>query len=249
MIKASTYNAPKNLLQDKVILVSGGGSGIGREAGLTFSSFGAEVILLGRDSANLEDSYNLYEKNNLKNPVLQPIDLETAQEEDFKKISEEVFKEFGKLDGLLNNASILGTKTSIQNYDFKEWRRVSKINFESSLLLTRSLLPVLQIPDNSSILFTSSGVGKKGKAYWGAYAISKFATEGLVQILSEELEKTSGIRVNAINPGAIRTKMRAQAYPAEDPKTLKSPKEIMNAYLFLMGKDSLEIKGKSIEAQ
>lgn len=249
MIKASTYNAPKNLLQDKVILVSGGGSGIGREAGLTFASFGAEVILLGRDSANLEDSYNLYEKNNLKNPVLQPIDLETAQEEDFKKISEEVFKEFGKLDGLLNNASILGTKTSIQNYDFKEWRRVSKINFESSLLLTRSLLPVLQIPDNSSILFTSSGVGKKGKAYWGAYAISKFATEGLVQILSEELEKTSGIRVNAINPGAIRTKMRAQAYPAEDPKTLKSPKEIMNAYLFLMGKDSLEIKGKSIEAQ
>tara|TARA_B100001245_G_C22830155_1_gene399300 strand:+ start:106 stop:855 length:750 start_codon:yes stop_codon:yes gene_type:complete len=249
MIKASTYNAPKNLLQDKVILVSGGGSGIGREAGLTFASFGAEVILLGRDSANLEDSYNLYEKNKLKNPVLQPIDLETAQEEDFKKISEEVFKEFGKLDGLLNNASILGTKTSIQNYDFKEWRRVSKINFESSLLLTRSLLPVLQIPDNSSILFTSSGVGKKGKAYWGAYAISKFATEGLVQILSEELEKTSGIRVNAINPGAIRTKMRAQAYPAEDPKTLKSPKEIMNAYLFLMGKDSLEIKGKSIEAQ
>ena len=249
MIKASTYNAPKNLLQDKVILVSGGGSGIGREAGLTFASFGAEVILLGRDSANLEDSYNLYEKNNLKNPVLQPIDLETAQEEDFKKISEEVFKEFGKLDGLLNNASILGTKTSIQNYDFKEWRRVSKINFESSLLLTRSLLPVLQIPDNSSILFTSSGVGKKGKAYWGAYAISKFTTEGLVQILSEELEKTSGIRVNAINPGAIRTKMRAQAYPAEDPKTLKSPKEIMNAYLFLMGKDSLEIKGKSIEAQ
>ena len=249
MIKASTYNAPKNLLQDKVILVSGGGSGIGREAGLTFASFGAEVILLGRDSANLEDSYNLYEKNNLKNPVLQPIDLETAQEEDFKKISEEVFKEFGKLDGLLNNASILGTKTSIQNYDFKEWRRVSKINFESSLLLTRSLLPVLQIPDNSSILFTSSGVGNKGKAYWGAYAISKFATEGLVQILSEELEKTSGIRVNAINPGAIRTKMRAQAYPAEDPKTLKSPKEIMNAYLFLMGKDSLEIKGKSIEAQ
>ena len=160
-----------------------------------------------------------------------------------------MLKEFGKLDGLLNNAGILGTKTSIQNYDINEWRRVSKINFESSLLLTRSLLPVLQIPDNSSIVFTSSGVGREGKAYWGAYAISKFATEGLVQILSEELEKTSGIRVNAINPGAVRTKMRAQAYPAEDPKTLKNPKEIMNAYLFLMGIDSLGITGKSIEAQ
>ena len=249
MIAGSLYNAPKNLLKDKVILVTGGGSGIGRQAGLTFAAFGAEVILLGKNSSNLNETYSLFEKNNLKKPILQAIDFETAEEEDFKKISEAVLKEFGKLDGLLNNASILGTKTSIQNYDINEWRRVSKINFESSLLLTRSLLPVLQIPDNSSIVFTSSGVGRKGKAYWGAYAISKFATEGLVQILSEELEKTSGIRVNAINPGAVRTKMRAQAYPAEDPKTLKNPKEIMNAYLFLMGIDSLGITGKSIEAQ
>ena len=224
MIKASTYKAPDNLLKDKVILISGGGSGIGREAGLTFSSFGAETILLGKDPSNLEETYSLYEKNNLKKPILQVIDLETAQEEDFKKISNEVLKEF-------------------------EWRRVSKVNFESALLLTRSLFPVLEIPDNSSVVFTSSGVGKKGKAYWGAYAISKFATEGLVQILSEELEKTSGIRVNAINPGPVETKMRAQAYPAEDPKTLKSPKEVMNAYLFLMGIDSLNITGKSIEAQ
>jgi len=249
MIEGSLYNAPKNLLKSKVILVTGGGSGIGRQAGLTFAAFGAEVILLGKNSSNLNETYSLFEKNNLKKPILQAIDFEIAEEEDFKKISEEVLKEFGKLDGLLNNAGILGTKTSIQNYDINEWRRVSKINFESSLLLTRSLLPVLQIPDNSSIVFTSSGVGRKGKAYWGAYAISKFATEGLVQILSEELEKTSGIRVNAINPGAVRTKMRAQAYPAEDPKTLKNPKEIMNAYLFLMGIDSLGITGKSIEAQ
>ena len=249
MIEGSLYNAPKNLLKDKVILVTGGGSGIGRQAGLTFAAFGAEVILLGKNSSNLNETYSLFEKNNLKKPILQAIDFEIAEEEDFKKISEEVLKEFGKLDGVLNNASILGTKTSIQNYDINEWRRVSNINFESSLLLTRSLLPVLQIPDNSSIVFTSSGVGRKGKAYWGAYAISKFATEGLVQILSEELEKTSGIRVNAINPGAVRTKMRAQAYPAEDPKTLKNPKDIMNAYLFLMGIDSLGITGKSIEAQ
>ena len=205
--------------------------------------------MLGKNSSNLNETYSLFEKNNLKKPVLQSIDLETAKEQDYKKISEEVYKEFGKLDGLLNNASILGVKTSIQNYDFKEWRRVSKINFESALLLTRSLLPILQIPGNSSIVFTSSGVGKKGRAYWGAYAISKFATEGLVQILSEELEKTSGIRVNAINPGAVRTKMRAEAYPAEDPKNLKQPKEVMNAYLFLMGMDSLGITGNSIEAQ
>ena len=156
MIKASTYKAPDKLLEDKVILISGGGSGIGREAGLAFSSFGAETILLGKDPSNLEETYSLYEKNSLKKPILQVIDLETAQEDDFKKISNEVLKEFGKLDGLLNNAGILGTKTSILNYDLEEWRRVSKVNFESALLLTRSLFPVLEIPDNSSIVFTLS---------------------------------------------------------------------------------------------
>tara|TARA_Y100001960_G_scaffold212244_1_gene221672 strand:- start:2093 stop:2842 length:750 start_codon:yes stop_codon:yes gene_type:complete len=249
MKEAINYQAPKNLLKDKTILISGGSSGIGRQAGLSFASFGAEVILLGRNKSNLEETYNLFEKKRLKKPLLQVINLETANEKDYIKISEEIINEFGRLDGLLNNAGILGTKTSIQNYNFDEWRRVSKINFESALLLTKSLLPALQIPTSSSIIFTSSGVGKKGRAYWGAYAISKFATEGLVQILSEEMDKTSGIRVNAINPGPVRTKMRSQAYPAEDPKTLKSPEEIMNAYLFLMGKDSLALNGNSIEVQ
>jgi len=249
MKEATTYQAPKDLLKDKIILISGGGSGIGRQAALSFASFGAEVILLGRSKSNLEETYNLFVQKGIKKPILQVINLEKASEEDYKKICKEVINEFGKLDGLLNNAGILGTKTSIENYNFDEWRRVSKVNFESALLLTKSLLPALQIPKNSSIIFTSSGVGKKGRAYWGAYAISKFATEGLVQILSEELEKTSGIRVNAINPGPVRTKMREQAYPAEDPKTLKKPKEIMSTYLFLMGKDSLSLNGHSIEIQ
>ena len=157
MIKASAYKAPDNLLKDKVILISGGGSGIGREAGLTFSSFGANTILLGKDSSNLEETYSLFEKNNLKRPILQVIDLETAKEEDFKKISNEILKEFGKLDGLLNNASILGTKTSIQNYDLEEWRRVLRVNFESAFLLTRSLLPVFMIFP-SAMICTKSGV-------------------------------------------------------------------------------------------
>ena len=249
MIKPSEYQASRNLLKNKVILVTGGGSGIGREAAFTFAQHGAEIILLGKQISHLEEAYELFEKHNLKKPLLQTIDLETAEEVDFKQISQAVLEEFGKLDGLLNNAGILGDKTTIKIYDSKQWKRVLKINLESGFLLTKSLLPALEIPDNSSIIFTSSGVGKKGKAYWGAYAVSKFATEGLVQILSEELENTSCIRVNAINPGPVRTKMRAEAYPAEDPKTVPNPKDIMNAYLFLMGEDSLNISGKSIEAQ
>ena len=170
--------------------------------------------------------------------MLHTLDFNKAEEKDYIALSEAVIKEYGKLDGLLNNAGILGDKSPIENYGIKKWREVMKVNLESSFLLTKSLMPALKIPNHSSIIFTSSGVGRKGKAYWGAYAISKFAIEGLVQILSEELKKTSGIRVNAINPGRVQTKMRAEAYPAEDPTTLPSPRKVMYAYLFLMGGDS-----------
>ena len=156
MIKASTYKAPDKLLKDKVILISGGGSGIGREAGLTFSSFGAETILLGKDLSNLEETYSLYEKNNLKKPILQAIDLETAQEEDFKKISNEVLKEFGKLDGLLNNAGILGTKTSIQNYDLEEWNKEIEVGITGAFICSRVFGSRMATEGNGVIINISS---------------------------------------------------------------------------------------------
>ena len=229
-------------------MISGSSSGVGKEAAITFAKFGAKTILLARNKDLLEETYNFFVKKNIRKPMLHTIDFNKAEEKDYMALSEAVIKEYGKLDGLLNNAGILGDKSPIENYGIKKWREVMKVNLESSFLLTKSLMPALKIPSHSSIIFTSSGVGRKGKAYWGAYAISKFAIEGLVQILSEELKKTSGIRVNAINPGRVQTKMRAEAYPAEDPTTLPSPREVMNAYLFLMGDDSLGISGKSIDA-
>jgi NAD(P)-dependent dehydrogenase (short-subunit alcohol dehydrogenase family) len=160
-----------------------------------------------------------------------------------------VIEELGQLDGLLNNAGILGDKTPLENYKIEVWKKVFDVNVHSSFLLTRSLLPALRASKNSSIIFTSSGVGKKGRAYWGAYSLTKFATESMMQIFSEELENTSNIRVNSIDPGSVRTKMRAAAYPAEDPLSLAGAEEIMNAYLYLMSNESLEINGQSIAAQ
>ena len=229
-------------------MISGSSSGVGKEAAITFAKFGAKTILLARNNDLLEETYNFFVKKNIRKPMLHTLDFNKAEEKDYMALSEAVIKEYGKLDGLLNNAGILGDKSPIENYGIKKWREVMKVNLESSFLLTKSLMPALKIPNHSSIIFTSSGVGRKGKAYWGAYAISKFAIEGLIQILSEELKKTSGIRVNGINPGRVQTKMRAEAYPAEDPTTLPSPREVMNAYLFLMGDDSLGISGKSIDA-
>jgi NAD(P)-dependent dehydrogenase (short-subunit alcohol dehydrogenase family) len=232
-----------------VILISGGGSGIGKSAGLNFAEHGADLILVGKNPAHLESTYQEFLDKNLKPPLLHVMDLEQSTESNFQEINNVIEKEFGKLDGLLNNAGILGDKTPLENYKIDVWKKVFDVNVHASFLLTKSLLPVLKAAENSSIVFTSSGVGKRGRAYWGAYSLTKFATESMMQIFSEELENTSNIRVNSIDPGPVRTKMRVAAYPAEDPLSITDAKDIMNAYLYLMSNDSLETNGESITAQ
>ncbi len=249
MTLPKNYQALQNVLKEKVILVSGGGSGIGKSAGLIFAEHGADLILVGKNPAHLESTYQEFLDKNLKPPLLHVMDLEKSNENDFQEINTVIEKEFGKLDGLLNNAGILGDKTPLENYKIDVWKNVFDINVHASFLLTKSLLPVLKAAENTSVIFTSSAVGKRGKAYWGAYSLSKFATESMMQSCSEELENTSNVRVNSIDPGRVRTKMRAAAYPAEDPLSLLEAKDIMNAYLYLMSNDSLETKGESISAQ
>ena len=150
--------------------------------------------------------------------------------------------------GILFNAGILGVLAPFEQIEEKVWDEVMQVNLKSQFLMTQALMPVLMLTNKSSVIFTSSGVGKKGRAYWGSYAISKFATEGMMQVLADECEN-SPVRVNCINPGATRTSMRAKAFPAEDPSLLKTPEEIMHLYLYLMGDDSHPVTGKSFDAQ
>ena len=138
---------------------------------------------------------------------------------------------------------------SVANYKPHLWQEVMQVNVNAELMLTQALLPLLEAAPSASIVFTSSGVGRKGRAHWGAYAVSKFATEGMMQVLADELENISAVRVNSLNPGATRTKMRAAAYPGEDPDTLKTPEDLMPIYLFLMGEDSTGVTGEAFDAQ
>jgi len=156
---------------------------------------------------------------------------------------------FGQLDGLLHNAGELGQRTPIANYKLSTWQKVMQVNVTAEFMMTQALLPLLEKSDNASLIFTTSGVGRIGKPFWGAYAVSKFATEGLAQILAHELDETSNIRVNCINPGPTRTQMRTTAYPAENPASVKTPEEIMPIYLYLMGDDSKGVNGQSLDAQ
>lgn len=240
---------PADSLKGKTIVITGAGSGIGRQAAKSFSDFGANLILLSKDQGKLESLYDEINADNSKNIIIQPMDFEKAEEREFEEIVGAIKEEHSIIDGLLNNAGILGEKKSLEQYNFSTWTSVLQVNLHASFLLTKNLIPLLKKSNNGSIVFTSSGVGRKGKAYWGAYSISKFATEGMMQILSEEFQNTSCIRVNCINPGPVRTKMRELAYPAENPEVNPLAADIMKYYLYLMSDQSLKISGQTIDAQ
>jgi NAD(P)-dependent dehydrogenase (short-subunit alcohol dehydrogenase family) len=240
---------PADSLKGKTIVITGAGSGIGRQAAKSFSDFGANLILLSKDQGKLESLYDEINADNSRNIIIQPVDFEKAEEREFEEIVGAIKEEHSIIDGLLNNAGILGEKKSLEQYNFSTWTSVLQVNLHASFLLTKNLIPLLKKSNNGSIVFTSSGVGRKGKAYWGAYSISKFATEGMMQILSEEFQNTSCIRVNCINPGPVRTKMRELAYPAENPEVNPLAADIMKYYLYLMSDQSLKISGQTIDAQ
>lgn len=242
------YQAPDALLNGRVIVVTGAGAGIGRAAARAFASHGATVVLLGRTLSKLESIYDEIENCGFPKPAIFPINFEGAAPEDYQQLTTALDKEFGRVDGLLHNAGLLGARTPIANYPLTEWHKVLQVNVTACYLLTNALLPLLHKSTDARILFTGSTVGKKGRAYWGAYSVSNAASDNLMEVLADELEST-GIRVNAINPGAVRTEMRAAAYPAEDPASVIPPDDIMNRYLFLMGPDSREWHGRRLNAQ
>ncbi|MDX1799461.1 MAG: YciK family oxidoreductase [Marinobacter sp.] len=244
------YNAPDALLKDRIIMVTGAGSGIGRAAAKAYAAHGATVILLGRTISKLEAVYDEIEAAGHPMPAIVPLNLEGAAVKDYEEMAMTIEQNFGRLDGLLHNAALLGQRSPVELQDPEGWNKVMHVNVNAAFLLSRALIPLLRESGDASMIFTSSSVGRKAKAYWGAYAVSKFAVEGLSQLLASELDdERHNIRVNTLNPGATRTSMRARAYPAENPNTNPTPDEIMPAYLYLMGPDSREVNGQQINAQ
>jgi NAD(P)-dependent dehydrogenase (short-subunit alcohol dehydrogenase family) len=243
------FAAATDALSDKVILITGAGSGIGRQAALSCAAHGAQVILAGRTVARLEQVYDEIVAAGGSEPMLYPVDMEGADSDDYQQLAALLESHYGKLDGLLLNAGILGTRTPFSHHRSDVWERVMKVNITAQWLMTQALLPVLELSTAGSVVFTSSTVGHVAKPFWGAYGVSKFALEGLAASWAEELKAVSAVRVNVINPGATRTDMRAQAYPAEDPGELATPLAIMPSYLFLLSDASIGITGVRLDAQ
>lgn len=243
-----SYVAPHNLLIDRVILVTGAGEGIGKQAALEYAKHGAQVILLGRTLNKLEATYDEIVAAGHAKPAIVPMDLMGATEQHYRDLASTIANEFGRLDGVLHNAGLLGIITPMEQTDVAMWEEVMKVNVTAAMMMNKALLPLLKQAEDGRIIFTSSSVGRKGRAYWNIYSVSKFATEGMMQVLADELEQTN-VKVNCINPGGTRTSMRAKAYPAEDPMVLKTPTDIIPTYLYLMGPDSKTVHGQSLDAQ
>lgn len=238
------YQPAPDILAGRVILVTGAGDGLGRAAALAYARHGATVILLGRTQKKLEAVYDRIRSEKLAEPLLMPVDLAKITLGDCEQIARAVDHQFGKLDGLLHSAAILGTLTPLGLYSLETWTQVIQVNLNAAYLLTRACLPVLAKAD-SSVIFSSSEVARQGRAYWGAYSVAGAALENLAQIWASELAENTTIRINTLDPGAVRTGLRAAAYPGEDAHALATPESVIGAYLYLMGPDSRGHSGKA----
>lgn len=247
------WQPPADLLADRVIAVTGAGAGIGRAAAQSFAAHGATVLLFGRSEAKLIEVYDEIVAAGHPEPVIQAVNLAGVTAEDCGRLAAAIDDGFGRLDGLLHNASVLGPRVPLAHYDPDKWQEVIATNLSSNFLLTQALLPLLEAAGERKppplVLFTGSGAGLRPRAYWGAYAVAKAGVEALMKVFADEGENISPVRFASINPGGTRTAMRAAAVPGEDPATLPTPADLMPLYLWLFGATAADIHGRSIEAR
>lgn len=243
------YVAPAGLLDGRAILVTGAGGGLGSALAQACAGLGASVVLSGRNVKKLEAVYDAIVAAGGPRPSIAPLDLERADASHYGALADAVRNEYGRLDGLVHAAATLGELSPIEHYDPVAWLRVMHVNVNAAFIVTQALLPLLRLSQDASVVFTTSGVSVKGRAFWGAYAASKFAVEGLVQVLADELDTTTHIRVNSVNPGRMRTAMRAKAFPGELPETVPTPSAVLAPFLYLLGPDGRGITGRRFDAQ
>ncbi len=244
-----SYSPPPNSLHDRIVLITGASDGIGKAVATAAAAHGATVILHGRNVRKLEGVYDSIVQAGGPRPSILPLDFEKAGPAEYEQLVAAIDKEFGRLDVLLHNAGMLGERAPIEHYDVAKWMRTLHVNVNAPFILTRSCMALLKRSQDPSIVFTSSGVVAQPRAFWGAYLVSKWASEGLMRMLADELEVAPAMRVNSINPGKVRTNMRLQAYPAEDRSKLATPESIVTPYLYLFGPDSRGVSGETFDCQ
>ncbi len=243
------YTPTEKFLTNKTILITGASDGIGKAVALGFAAHGADLILLGRDQEKLEAVYDAVDDINPGKVMIHPLDFATASSEDYQTLANSLAQHYEQLDGLIHNAALLGARTPIEFYPDQDWAKLMEVNVNAPFYLTKALLPALAQSKDARVLFISSSVGRQGRAYWGGYAVSKFALEGLMQTLADEVTQTTNIRVNSLNPGGTRTAMRRAAYPAEAPESQPQPEALLPVFYYLFAAESNNLHGQALNAR
>jgi NAD(P)-dependent dehydrogenase (short-subunit alcohol dehydrogenase family) len=240
------WRPSRDVLHERIILLTGAASGIGRAVATDMAAHGATVIMLDRDVRGLEQLYDSIVAAGHAEPALYPLDLQGAKPDDYTQLATTLDSEFGRLDGLVHNAAQLGALVPFANFDHEMWFETLQTNLNAPYLLTMACLGLLNASADASVVFTADAVGRHGKAYWGAYAVSKAGQEAFMQVLADELEANTAIRVNSLDPGAVRTGLRRIAYPAENNDALQAPEDVTRPFLFLASADSRGITGQQL---
>jgi NAD(P)-dependent dehydrogenase (short-subunit alcohol dehydrogenase family) len=231
------------MLEGKVALITGASQGLGKALALAYAEAGARVVMNSRSEENLRP---VAEEAESSGAEVLAIAADVSQSADVERLVGAAVERFGHVDVLINNAGLLGPRVAIERYPEDEWRRVLDANLTGPFLVSKAAIP--RMPEGASIINVVSGVSVEGRAEWGAYSVSKFGVEGLTQILAAELRER-GIRANAVDPGGMRTEMRAAAYPEEDPMTRITPEENTDVFLYLASDQSRGVTGERFKAQ
>ncbi len=232
------------LLENKVVLITGASRGLGRALAFAYAREGAYLVINSRDAGSLDPVAE--EAKGVGGAEVLAIPADVSRSTHVENLVDTAARQFGQIDVLINNAGLLGPRVPIEEYPEDEWRKVLEANLTGPFLLTKAVIP--HMLEGGSIINLTSGVSIEGRPRWGAYSVSKFGMEGLTQILAAELENR-GIRVNSVDPGSMRTEMRATAYPDEDPNTLTTPEENVDVFLYLASDESKGVTGKRFKAK
>lgn len=239
------YQGPPDLLKGRVVLITGAGQGIGRIAALTYASYGAQVILLGRKVAKLESVYDEIQAAGYTEALIYPTDLIKATEQEFVAMAEGIRQQLGRLDGILHNAAHFDVLSPLEIQTSKQFEQMLRVHLLAPFSLTKACLPLLKKSPDASVIFTSTTAAETPAAFWGSHAISKAAADHMAKIWALELENAPNLRINTVVPNATQSPQRNKSHPGEVHTNLPPVETLMPGYLYLMGPDSKGISGKT----
>jgi len=241
------YAPSPDLLEGRVILVTGAGQGLGRAVALACAKHGATVALLGRRQQKLEATYDAITQSGGPEPAMIPLDLESAATAELDALYQVVRRDLKRLDGIAHCAAHFVPLGPLANQTLDQWMQLLKVNLAAPFAITRACLPLLAAAPEASVVFTGETHGAQPKAYWGGFAVSKAGLSTLAAIWADELERTGKPRFNVLIPGPVATPQRARSHPGEDPARLRTAEDAARAFLWLLGPDGAKFNGRTLQ--